>query len=635
MPHTLLLADDSVTIQRVIELTFADEDIRVVSVGNGQQAIDRITADPPDIILADTGMPERDGYEVAAFVKQNPALAHIPVVLLTGAFEPVDGARAKLAGSDAVLVKPFEPQVVIRRVRELLGTVLAPAVQMVETEERAALEPEAEHGLPAGFVTRRRPVVSFETDHASKVDPPAPDTLAATPADAAADDDPLAAYLDRVDAALELLEQGDTRAERADEPAVAEPPQHTAPPDTPAAGSLESALSALEGALDNLGTWPESPVEDTQTDGVPETEEVPPPRPSFLSESDPIPVAALEPDVEPSSGPVWAPWREPAVEPISEPAWAPPFEPVFEPAFEPVFEPISGPTSVPAVESVPDAVAASPSEPSTSPDADLGPDVSLHALELALAAEAAAFPQEPLQADAVDAEQQTPLVVSLPAESEASTSRDVTVDVYDWAAEQLSEPTPELLRVAPPVDVPVAPQPEASGRDEDTDRPAEAVPPAEDAAEVESPFVWDSYPPTTVADASPPWTDQVFPAVGEPPLAAAVSELEGAVWSPPPPPEAPTPLPASPAPRRGAQPSLADAFASLLAAERGEARRARPTYPWPASSAPTRFDDDLVDQVTERVLARLSDGVRSELVSQIVTRVAERLVREEVDRQKK
>ena len=60
MPHTLLLADDSVTIRRVIELTFADEDIRVVSVGDGQQAIDRIRAEPPDIVLADTGMRHRE-----------------------------------------------------------------------------------------------------------------------------------------------------------------------------------------------------------------------------------------------------------------------------------------------------------------------------------------------------------------------------------------------------------------------------------------------------------------------------------------------------------------------------------------------------------------------------------------------
>jgi CheY-like chemotaxis protein len=121
MPHKLLLADDSVTIQRVIELTFADEDVQVTAVGNGQLAIESVQRDPPDIVLADVGMPERNGYEVAAFIKGTPAFAHIPVVLLTGAFEPVDEGRARSVGCDGVLVKPFEPQIVISRVKDLLA----------------------------------------------------------------------------------------------------------------------------------------------------------------------------------------------------------------------------------------------------------------------------------------------------------------------------------------------------------------------------------------------------------------------------------------------------------------------------------------------------------------------------------
>ena len=120
MPQTLLLADDSVTIQRVIELTFADQDIDVVAVSDGDQAIARLDAIPPDIVLVDVGMPGKSGYEVAAYVKQSPRLSHIPVVLLTGAFEPVDEALAAGAGCAGVLAKPFEPQLVIGRVRELL-----------------------------------------------------------------------------------------------------------------------------------------------------------------------------------------------------------------------------------------------------------------------------------------------------------------------------------------------------------------------------------------------------------------------------------------------------------------------------------------------------------------------------------
>lgn len=121
MPQTLLLADDSVTIQRVIELTFADEDINVVAVSDGDQAIARLEADPPDIVLADVGMPGKSGYEVADYIRQSPRLAHIPVVLLTGAFEPVDRDRAARTGCDGVLAKPFEPQLVIGRVKELLA----------------------------------------------------------------------------------------------------------------------------------------------------------------------------------------------------------------------------------------------------------------------------------------------------------------------------------------------------------------------------------------------------------------------------------------------------------------------------------------------------------------------------------
>jgi CheY-like chemotaxis protein len=126
----LLLADDSVTIQRVIELTFADEDVQVVAVSDGDQAIERLESAPPDIVLADVGMPGRNGYEVAQYIKQSPRLSHIPVVLLTGAFEPIDQVRAAEVGCDGVLAKPFEPQLVIGRVKELLtgqGKKRAPA----------------------------------------------------------------------------------------------------------------------------------------------------------------------------------------------------------------------------------------------------------------------------------------------------------------------------------------------------------------------------------------------------------------------------------------------------------------------------------------------------------------------------
>src|SRR4051812_33962646 len=152
MAHKLLLADDSITIQRVVELTFSGEDIDVVAVNDGEQAIARIPLERPDIVLADIGMPKRTGYDVAAFVKRDPALQHIPVLLLAGAFEPVDEAMAAEAGCDGVLVKPFEPQQVIARVKELLdgakGTPTRATSAIGRPVERLALRSDERHPAP-------------------------------------------------------------------------------------------------------------------------------------------------------------------------------------------------------------------------------------------------------------------------------------------------------------------------------------------------------------------------------------------------------------------------------------------------------------------------------------------------------
>src|SRR5438552_12833904 len=121
MGKKILLADDSITIQKVIELTFSDEDFEVVTVGNGRLAIEKVQDVRPDLVLCDIIMPEKDGYEVCDFIKKPPSLAHIPVLLLTGAFEPFDQDRASRVGCDGFLAKPFEPQTLIAKVKDLLS----------------------------------------------------------------------------------------------------------------------------------------------------------------------------------------------------------------------------------------------------------------------------------------------------------------------------------------------------------------------------------------------------------------------------------------------------------------------------------------------------------------------------------
>lgn len=120
MAHTLLVADDSPTIQRVVELTFVGEDVTVVAASDGDQAIAVLERQEPDLVLVDVSMPGRGGYEVAHYVRATTRLAHIPVLLMIGAFDEVDESRARALGCAGVLIKPFEPQLLAERVKALL-----------------------------------------------------------------------------------------------------------------------------------------------------------------------------------------------------------------------------------------------------------------------------------------------------------------------------------------------------------------------------------------------------------------------------------------------------------------------------------------------------------------------------------
>ncbi|HSE19793.1 MAG TPA: response regulator [Pyrinomonadaceae bacterium] len=140
----LLLAEDSANYQKIINLTFADEGVRVVIVSNGQEAIDQLLEVQPDIVLADVFMPARNGYEVCEYVKTNEKLKHIPVMLLVGSFEPFDEAEARRVGADDILTKPFQS---IRRLIDKVGALVSspPVEKERPTAELPKIEePEAE-----------------------------------------------------------------------------------------------------------------------------------------------------------------------------------------------------------------------------------------------------------------------------------------------------------------------------------------------------------------------------------------------------------------------------------------------------------------------------------------------------------
>jgi len=125
MAQTILIADDSPTIRKIVELTFSDTDIRVESAQSGGEALDRLAVVRPDLVLADVMMPEPNGYELCRSIKSSER--PVPVVLLAGTFEPFDAERARECGADTHLVKPFESDALRAKVRALLE---APARSM-------------------------------------------------------------------------------------------------------------------------------------------------------------------------------------------------------------------------------------------------------------------------------------------------------------------------------------------------------------------------------------------------------------------------------------------------------------------------------------------------------------------------
>jgi CheY-like chemotaxis protein len=149
----LLLADDSVTIQKVIDLTFADEGVQVIAFGDGREAIAKIEEIAPDVVLADVFMPFMNGYEVCEYIKQHENLKHIPVMLLVGSFEPFDEAEARRVGADDTLTKPFQS---IRRLIDKVGALVGnrppgeetpaaeqtPTAEFPATMQAIAAEPE-------------------------------------------------------------------------------------------------------------------------------------------------------------------------------------------------------------------------------------------------------------------------------------------------------------------------------------------------------------------------------------------------------------------------------------------------------------------------------------------------------------
>ena len=146
----LLLADDSITIQKVVDLTFTDEGAIVLCLNNGREATERLEDFLPDVVLADVFMPEMNGYELCEYIKQNDRLKHIPVMLLVGSFEPFDEEEARRVGANDTLTKPFQS---IRRLIEKVGLLSSnrPPEEQIPTAELP--KPDDSHEPPVEKLT--------------------------------------------------------------------------------------------------------------------------------------------------------------------------------------------------------------------------------------------------------------------------------------------------------------------------------------------------------------------------------------------------------------------------------------------------------------------------------------------------
>ncbi len=141
MGKKILLADDSVTIQKIVELTFEGEGLELEVAADGHEALERAEASPPDLILADSTMPGLSGVELCRKIREHPVLKPIPVILLTNSFDDFNRADGDAAGVTTYVEKPFESQALLDQIHELLSEEGAHAPA---PEEPAEFRPPAD-----------------------------------------------------------------------------------------------------------------------------------------------------------------------------------------------------------------------------------------------------------------------------------------------------------------------------------------------------------------------------------------------------------------------------------------------------------------------------------------------------------
>lgn len=120
---TVLVIDDDDVNRQVLEILLRRENIRAMLAQDGKTGLELACSEPPDLILLDVFMPEEDGFEILAQLKQEPATAKIPVVIFTILEREQSRKKALNMGACDYITKPFDMKEIVIRIREIIGGV--------------------------------------------------------------------------------------------------------------------------------------------------------------------------------------------------------------------------------------------------------------------------------------------------------------------------------------------------------------------------------------------------------------------------------------------------------------------------------------------------------------------------------
>lgn len=121
----ILVVDDEIYIVHILDFSLGMEGYEVLTALDGEQALERLKSDKPDLIVLDIMMPKVDGYEVCRTIKANPETQHIPVILLSAKGRNVDQKMGFDVGADDYITKPFSPRKLVERINALLGQTVS------------------------------------------------------------------------------------------------------------------------------------------------------------------------------------------------------------------------------------------------------------------------------------------------------------------------------------------------------------------------------------------------------------------------------------------------------------------------------------------------------------------------------